>query len=318
MDSDFVKPLVIGKAEKPRCFRNLNVDNLPVIWRSNKKAWMTSYLFSSWLSDFNRQMRIQGRHVLLFLDNAPSHPKDQVYSNVKLYFFPANTTSKLQPLDQGIIKCLKSHYRKRLLRKVISKVDQQKDASSIAKEINVYDACLWISQSQKCISSETVKKCFARCGFISDPEMDLPLQQWITPSDPELDTFLTLATDSLSLAEPMTAQEFTELDDSIPATEELGENWEAEIIQRAKGDPPPTTNEDPDDSELPDPEPELKLTTHQQTLDSLSQCELFGLEKSLPAEYLECIQKAQEILQRHTISVKSQAQQLTMDQFIRR
>jgi hypothetical protein len=29
------KPLVIGKAEKPRCFKNLKINNLPVIWRSN-------------------------------------------------------------------------------------------------------------------------------------------------------------------------------------------------------------------------------------------------------------------------------------------
>ena len=97
------------------------------------------------------------------MDNAPSHPKDQTYSNVKVHFFPANTTSKLQPLDQGIIKCLKSHYRKQLLRKVITKVDQHQEASEIAKGINVYDACVWIAQAQKC---------FRKCGFVSDPDMD--------------------------------------------------------------------------------------------------------------------------------------------------
>ena len=80
------------------------------------------------------------------MDNSPSHPKDQTSSNVKVPFFPANTTSKLQPLDQGIIKCLKSHYRKQLLRKVLSEVDQQ-EASETAKGINVYDACVWIAQA---------------------------------------------------------------------------------------------------------------------------------------------------------------------------
>src|SRR5699024_11532775 len=33
------KLLVIGKSKKPRCFRN--VKRLPVIYESNKKAWMT-------------------------------------------------------------------------------------------------------------------------------------------------------------------------------------------------------------------------------------------------------------------------------------
>jgi hypothetical protein len=32
------KPLVIEKAEKPRCFKNLKINNLPVIWRNSKKS----------------------------------------------------------------------------------------------------------------------------------------------------------------------------------------------------------------------------------------------------------------------------------------
>jgi hypothetical protein len=31
------KPLMTGKAAKPRCFKNLKINNLPVIWRNNKK-----------------------------------------------------------------------------------------------------------------------------------------------------------------------------------------------------------------------------------------------------------------------------------------
>lgn len=33
--------LVIGKAARPRAFRKLNVNSLPVIWKSNQKSWMT-------------------------------------------------------------------------------------------------------------------------------------------------------------------------------------------------------------------------------------------------------------------------------------
>jgi hypothetical protein len=38
-------PLVIGKYAKPRCFKNVNVDNLGVMYKANKKAWMTAVLF---------------------------------------------------------------------------------------------------------------------------------------------------------------------------------------------------------------------------------------------------------------------------------
>jgi hypothetical protein len=41
MGGEMEKPLVIGKAAKPRCFKNLDICNLPVILRNNKKAWIT-------------------------------------------------------------------------------------------------------------------------------------------------------------------------------------------------------------------------------------------------------------------------------------
>ena len=132
------KPLFIGKASKPCCFPNLDADQLSVTWRPIKKAWMMSSLFTSWLSDFNRKMCLQIRIVLLFMDSAPSHPKDQTCSNVKAHFFPANTIFKLQPHDQGIIKCLKSYYWKQLLQKVITKVDQHQEDSEIAKGLIIY------------------------------------------------------------------------------------------------------------------------------------------------------------------------------------
>ncbi|KAI8487937.1 hypothetical protein Bbelb_343850 [Branchiostoma belcheri] len=34
------QPLIIGKSAKPRCFKNVNLRTLPVIFRNNSKAWM--------------------------------------------------------------------------------------------------------------------------------------------------------------------------------------------------------------------------------------------------------------------------------------
>jgi hypothetical protein len=42
MVGEMEKTLVIGKAAKPRCFKNLKIHNLPVIWRNNEKVWMTA------------------------------------------------------------------------------------------------------------------------------------------------------------------------------------------------------------------------------------------------------------------------------------
>jgi len=39
-------PLVIGKSAKPRCFKNINLANLPMVYRNNGKAWDVDINFS--------------------------------------------------------------------------------------------------------------------------------------------------------------------------------------------------------------------------------------------------------------------------------
>jgi hypothetical protein len=42
MVGEMEKPFVIEKSAKPRSFKNLKINILPVICRNNKKAWMTA------------------------------------------------------------------------------------------------------------------------------------------------------------------------------------------------------------------------------------------------------------------------------------
>ena len=43
-----LKPVMIGKFAKPRCFKNVNMDALPVIYKSQRNAWMNSEIFAEW------------------------------------------------------------------------------------------------------------------------------------------------------------------------------------------------------------------------------------------------------------------------------
>lgn len=56
-----MKPLVIGRSEKPRCFQRIDIRNLGVSYTFNKKAWMTSAIFTDWLQkqqqDGDRQQK---------------------------------------------------------------------------------------------------------------------------------------------------------------------------------------------------------------------------------------------------------------------
>ena len=113
--TDKCKLLVIGKSLRARCFKNVNVDNLPVTYRANKKAWMTSQIFTEWLASWSSYLTNVNLKLRLLGDNSTAHPHVSTLKNIQLEFVRPNTTSLIQPMDQGIIKNLKTLYRKELV-----------------------------------------------------------------------------------------------------------------------------------------------------------------------------------------------------------
>ena len=100
---EILKPLIIGKFAKPRCFKSFSHSNF-CDYYNNASAWMTKVIFRSWLIDLNRFMQYHNRKILLLVDNFSGHlMNDESFSNVNLQFLTPNTTSVLQPCDQGII-----------------------------------------------------------------------------------------------------------------------------------------------------------------------------------------------------------------------
>lgn len=178
------KLLVIGKFRNPRCFKN--VKRLPVNYEANRRAWMTSDIFEKFLHSWNSKLRSTNKKVLLLLDNCPAHPKVTL-SNIKLVFLPPNCTSVIQPLDQGIIKCLKNYYRKLLVMKLIHHLEH----TTTSFTVNVLEAIEMIATAWMRVSAETIRNCFAHAGFspvitqvsplVNEfDEMDsVPLAEWI-------------------------------------------------------------------------------------------------------------------------------------------
>ena len=93
-----LKPLIIGKFKRPRCFKNIRIQTMPMTYRNNAKAWMITLLFQEWVQEFDRQagLKHQGQRVLLLLNNCSSHKLTGLnlrYTDV--HFLPPNTTSKI-------------------------------------------------------------------------------------------------------------------------------------------------------------------------------------------------------------------------------
>lgn len=110
---DIIEPLILGYVEKPCCFQRKSAQELSFFYMSNSNAWMTGDFFRKYLHRFNAHVK---RKVLLIIDNAPSHKwQAEEFPNLEIVTLPPNTTSKLQPLDTGIIAVFKCQIRRQLL-----------------------------------------------------------------------------------------------------------------------------------------------------------------------------------------------------------
>nr|XP_015922193.1 tigger transposable element-derived protein 6-like [Parasteatoda tepidariorum] len=168
--SEKFTPLVTGRSSKPRCFKK--VKKL-CDYSSNKTAWMTSNIFLDFLHKFDRKMEKEKRKVLLFMDQCPAHPQDLPnFNNTKVVFFPANCTSKIQPLDLSITRCVKVHYRKTLTRRLLAAMETKLQAKDELKQITVLDAMRMMCSSWRSITDKCIHNCFKKAGFLLPEESD--------------------------------------------------------------------------------------------------------------------------------------------------
>jgi len=153
--TDKLKPLVIGKYLNPRCFKRINRNSLGVMYEANAKAWMTGRVFERWLKAFDQ--RITGRKVILLIDNAPSHAVNAVeLRNTTIRFLPPNTTSRIQPMDAGIIMSFKRHYRSQFVKWLL----EQYESRTNQKNLDVLTAILFIVNAWNNVTSMTIFNCF--------------------------------------------------------------------------------------------------------------------------------------------------------------
>lgn len=153
--------VVIGKSKRPRCFKNIKT--LPVQYENNQKAWMTSELFEKILHSWDAALRMKGKKILLLVDNCPAHPDLQSLRCIKLVFLPPNTTSVMQPLDQGVIRSLKVHFRKLLVLKMIDNIESKKETN-----VSLLDAVIMASKAWERVTDVTISNCFKHAGFLSN------------------------------------------------------------------------------------------------------------------------------------------------------
>ncbi|CAF4930887.1 unnamed protein product, partial [Rotaria sp. Silwood2] len=97
------------------------------------------------------------------LDNAPVHPQDIQLENIKLKFSPPNTTAIIQPMDQGIIRAFKAHYRRYLVKHIIANATVATTADDIS--VTALHAVYWIDAAWGAVTEVSIRNTFRSAGF---------------------------------------------------------------------------------------------------------------------------------------------------------
>jgi hypothetical protein len=174
-------------------------------------------------------MRYQKRRILLLLDNCSAHVVVDDLQNVKLIFLPPNTTSKIQPLDQGIINSFKLNYRKLLLEHLIDHANKVQSLSEFAKSISVLNAIFWIDCAWNLVQRGTIQKCFKHCGIgltVNDMEpAEENSEEWTNLSE-----IVNILPDFIAV-DNLTIKNYISFDDSVDTSGTLNGNTIEELIE---------------------------------------------------------------------------------------
>lgn len=179
---------------------------------------MTGALFVEWLKEWDRKLGQERKSILLLVDNCSAHNvKKSTLRNIRLEFLQKNTTSILQPCDQGIIRTAKAYFRKEMARSVLRQIDEgnRAGAADIAKKISLLDAILMLRDAWADVEASTIRNCWRKGGLVMSPEEEP------TPVDPPAE----ISTDQF--------EQWIESDDSTPVSEPVtDEDLSAEVQDR--------------------------------------------------------------------------------------
>ena len=216
--------LFIHKYQTPRVLKGIEKKSLPVWYYWNTKAWMQRSIFKHYLERLNSKMNRERRHIILLIDNAKCHLCENInsLSNVKVHFLPPNTTSHLQPLDQGIIYSLKAQYRKLLCQNHIQAYEFHEEGDPAPAKIDILDSINLIAKAWQKVTKKTIIDSWVKAGILPDSNSDVSDNEFNDEFEKDDDIIeLQSLIDELPILDPLDMEEYINIDNRLIAEEEL-------------------------------------------------------------------------------------------------
>lgn len=189
-----IRLLFIATAKRPRCFGKKDGRELGLWYFYNKKAWMTGEVFSDALEELDERMKQTNRKILLLIDNFSGHKwREDKIKNIQVLFFSPNLTPFVQPADAGIIRCLKSIFRKLLLRRSLDREDAEEDDIFA---INQLEAMRLLEEAWRGVTQSTIVNCWRHTGILPSNDEEPSNSRELT-AEPDVEFEVQEATDAL-------------------------------------------------------------------------------------------------------------------------
>lgn len=191
--SEKLKPLVVGKYNSYRSFRNYFPEEpsdplsqsllgekmarrFGISYHSNRKSWLTSNLFHDWLARWDKRLVADNRKIWIILDDSCSHriinPR---LKNIELVYTSAN--SRFLPFNWGVLDEFKTRYR---IQQYQALIDLQKTLEKRThkmmlitfeqSQLTMSNAFKFIKKAWKGIPVETIRANWKSSGILP-PEM---------------------------------------------------------------------------------------------------------------------------------------------------
>lgn len=191
--SEKLKPLVVGKYNSYRSFRNYFPEEpqdpvsqsllggkmarrFGISYHSNRKSWLTSNLFHDWLARWDKRLVADNRKIWIVLDDSCSHRIINLHlKNIELVYTSAN--SRFLPFNWGVLDEFKTRYRIQQYQALISLQKQLEKRyhskvliSFEQSQLTMSNAFKFIREAWKSIPVETIRGNWKSAGILP-PEM---------------------------------------------------------------------------------------------------------------------------------------------------
>ena len=166
--TEYVPPLMVSTAQRSRCFGGNTGEKLVIDYDFGGKGWINTEIFTRWLCRLDAQIgRNAWRRILFFVNNAPAHGRcvnRPTLDHVRVEYLPKNTTSILQPLDLGVIACVKRRYKHRHTQHAVDLADSGEGEKLYNVDIRL--AGMWIYDIWENLQSDIIHNCWKHSSIV--------------------------------------------------------------------------------------------------------------------------------------------------------